>query len=89
MDAIQILITQIHLEGEWAFVYSFSAKSISEAQDMSRYKASKLLKALREYGLIHRNGNRYMFTIAGWNIAHDVIRAAGSVTSFKGGVSND
>jgi len=50
---------------------------------MSIYTARKLLKSLREYGLIYRMGNRYMMTTHGYNIAIDVIRAAQSVQKFQ------
>jgi DNA-binding IclR family transcriptional regulator len=85
MQAILILTTLIHSEGEGAFAYSFSAASIAEEQSMTVYKARKLLKELREFGLIYRMGNRYMFTMGGWNIAHDVIASAKRVTKYKGG----
>jgi len=83
MEAIQVLCTKIHLEGKSSFVRLFSAKSISEDQNMSIYTARKLLKALRDYGLIYRIGNRYMMTTHGYNIAIDVIRAAQSVQKFQ------
>lgn len=85
MQAILILTTIIHSVGQDAFAYSFSAASIAEEQNMTVYKARKLLKELREFGLIYRMGNRYMFTMSGWNIAHDVIASANRVTKYKGG----
>jgi predicted transcriptional regulator len=79
MEAIQVLCTKILLEGKGAFAWSFSAKSIAHDQNMTVYKARQHMKALREYGLIHRTGNVYMFTMSGYNIAHDVINASRQV----------
>lgn len=82
MDALYMLTTIIHLEGEWAFAHSFSAKSVSESQNISAYKARKHLKELRELGMIQRQGNLYMFTHEGWDITHNIIRASQKYSMF-------
>jgi len=83
MEAIQILCTMLHLMGDSAFGFSFSAKSVAEEQNFSLYQCRKHLKSLREYGLIYRMGNRYMFTNDGYCIAKDIIRASQRVHKFQ------
>jgi len=83
MDALLILTTIIHMAGQDAFAFSFSAKSISEDQKITVYNARKNLKILCDFGLVYRQANRYMFTMGGWNIANDVIAAANRVTKYN------
>ena len=83
MEAIQMLCSYIHLEGVGAFAYSFSAKSLSEDLNMSVYSTRKHLRSLREYGIVQRSGNRYMFTWEGWSIANMTIKASQKYAMFS------
>lgn len=83
MQSVQILCTMIHLAGESAFGFSFSASSVSKEQKITIYQARKCLKELREYGFIYRMGNRYMFTNDGYCITKDIIKMSQRVTKYQ------
>lgn len=76
MIDLQLMCDLIISGGAEAFCWSFSAKSISEDCNVTIYQSRKSLKALREYGIINRTGNRYMFTLMGWQITNDLIRCS-------------
>ena len=84
MEAIKMLCSLIHLVGQDAFAFSFSAKSLAEDLNMSVYSTRKHLKVLREYGVVQRSGNRYMFTWEGWDIAKLTIKASQKYNMFSG-----
>lgn len=69
MDSLRFLALYSQALGEGEDLFLFSRMSVAERFGLSLYHAAKLIKSLRDAGIIVRVGNQYRLNKEGHDIA--------------------